>query len=478
MEEELKNYLINQQDKAQLRLYQYTISPKGEKYPKRFILIRLEKYIREFLNNKSEKRWVIIPGLRGVGKTTALAQIYLKLLKDRGDIHLLYVSLDEAKEYLNADLVDIVKEFERILGKSYEEINKPVFLFLDEVQTDPRWTVVLKSIYDRSKKVFIFCSGSSALELQTNPDVARRASFEKLYPLSFIEYQILKNSEYPIENLKSNLIQSIYYSNNANEVFEKLKNLEPKIKEYWSKPKVKRDSIEHYLSSGTLPFTLMETTNAHLYDSVNILLDKIIKNDIQNLGKFDKDTSDSIKRLLFLLADSDIFSTTKLSEVLDINKLTIARIFEYLEQAELLIRVLPYGANIGKVRKPSKYLFMCPAMRMALFNIAGILGTFQMRMGKLLEDLSAMHFYKEFVIPRIGSLCYDSSQESADFILQIANKRQIAIEVGMGNKGIKQVINTMKNIKCDYGIIYADENLFPDESSNIVKIPLDYFLLM
>lgn len=74
-------------------------------------------------------------------------------------------------------------------------------LFLDEVQYDKTWGLALKSLYDRTDKVFIFSTGSAALMLNTNADIARRTVFEKMQPLSFTEYLKIAHGKEEIKGL-------------------------------------------------------------------------------------------------------------------------------------------------------------------------------------------------------------------------------------------------------------------------------------
>lgn len=75
MKQELIQYLQKQILTTDDRLKHFTHSPAGEKYPQRFLYVKLQKYINDFLDKKSSNRMVIIPGFRGVGKTTLMAQI-------------------------------------------------------------------------------------------------------------------------------------------------------------------------------------------------------------------------------------------------------------------------------------------------------------------------------------------------------------------------------------------------------------------
>ena len=48
----------------------------GRELPRRNLYNKLSKYLYEFLEKRTEPRWISVAGLRGVGKTTLMAQIY------------------------------------------------------------------------------------------------------------------------------------------------------------------------------------------------------------------------------------------------------------------------------------------------------------------------------------------------------------------------------------------------------------------
>jgi len=97
--------------------------------------------------------------------------------------------------------------------------------------------------------------------------------------------------------------------------------------------------------------------------------------------------------------------------------------------------------------------------------------------GKLLEDYLALIFEKEF--KGLAEVYYDYGKGGADFILRFLDRTEIVIEVGFGKEAIKQVEKTMSKTqnRAKYGIVIGAEQL-DIINENIVKIPLDYFLLM
>lgn len=475
---EIIAYVQRQMASTSDRLHALTHDRIGKSYPKRYIFFKLEKHLRDFLAKLEQSpRSIIITGLRGVGKTTVLAQACADLLqKNVPSQRVLFLSLEEIVDVLDSSLVATLSAFQEIIGEKLDSTDTPVFLFLDEVQKDARWGAVLRSLYEKNKNIFILCTGSSAVELQTNADIARRFLFEKLPPLSFGEYQMIRRHVKPVADIKQKMTDALYFANSGEDGLNQLAHLQQYVLSYWSK--ANRDDVEHYMKIGTLPFALSFPNEDAVYDAISLMLDAVATKDLVQFGKFEHDTLLAVKRLLFILAENDTTSIYQLERVLGISRLTIQNILEAIEKTELLIRVPAHGSNMTASKQPAKYLFMSPAIRMSFFRITGNIQTFQTRKGKLLEDLVGAHLYREFVIRGAGAVRYDAMQGGADFILQIENKRQIAIEVGLGVKDKKQLIQTMKKISCEYGITISANGLSWDNELRILDLPLDYFLMM
>ncbi len=263
---------------------------------------------------------------------------------------------------------------------------------------------------------------------------------------------MLERKIYPISGLKEKIRQAVYFSVDAENVYSNLFKLQSEVNTYWSH--IDRNDIKKYLSYGTLPFALTMPDEISIYNAISLLLDKIIKQDMLTLGNFDSNTLGVVKRILFAIAENDTTSLTTLEKKFAIHRLTISNIFEALEKAELLIKIPAHGSNMTIANKPNKYLFMSSAIRMSFFYFTGNENTYLTRQGKLLEDSVGAHLYREFILRSHGIFRYDSAQGGADFILQIGNDKKIIIEVGIGKKDSKQVINTMQKVKSDYGIIF------------------------
>lgn len=467
-----KQYRITR-DKAR----QFAYTPTGVKHPKRYMFVRLKKYLDGFISKESQHRLIIIPGLRGVGKTTLMAQTSLYLIEEKRQEHVLFLSIDEVQQLFRLGITEVLQAFETLIGQDLETLDTDVFVFLDEIQTDPNWAKSLKVLYDKTSRIFFCCTGSSAVVLQSTPDIGRgRGIFERMPPLSFTEFEMLKHHTLPTKGLGFSLRDALYNVLHMEVTEHHLAQKASDVHSYWNK--IDRKEIDEFLTFGSLPFTLLLPSEVTKYDAVSRLIDGIIKKDLPLLGNFNATTLDTVKQMLFVMSENDTTSIEKLQEILKLDRLTIRSLLDALEKAELLIKIPAYGSNMTVAKKPAKYLFMSPAIRMSFFAITGKEQTYDVRKGKLLEDCIGSHLYREFVIQGRGAIRYDSAQGGADFIVQLKNKSQFVVEVGLGKKGTRQVEATMEKVGAEYGVVISDSELHVDIEKKIVFLPLDYYFLM
>ena len=454
-----------------------------DKYSQRLTIDRFQQHIKRFIqkDNKSN-RWLVVPGLRGVGKTTLILQLYKWITEKYNNLepNLLYIAADAVVE-LNSNLREMFSIYQSTLGNRFSRVEKPVFIFIDEVQADKNWAKSIKTIYDSSSNVFFICTGSSATHLQMTADVeSRRAKVEKMFPLSFVEYQLLGWNVEPNKPLGQKIFQALYYSKDASEVVERLKAIDPEVRQQWTQHN--RQSLEKYLKIGTMPLAFNKDIK-DVYGSLKQSLNTVINQDLQDYGRnFNAASRLKAQQLMIYLATSgDILTFSKISKLLKINYAQLDSIFGALVQAELLIKVPAWGKSIQNSRRPVRYTFASPALRSAYFDIVGSQAVAGSRRGSLLEDVASLYHYRNLTFELKGELThyYDSdNQKSADFILKLLDDTNIALEFGLGLKNAKQVETTMAKIKnCKYGLVFSETDLYLHNDS-VVFIPLDYFLLL
>jgi predicted AAA+ superfamily ATPase len=472
------DFLQDQIVNADFRMKAYVFDENGKRRLVRNSFANLVMHVKNFLENKSGVRWITMYGLRGAGKTTLLAQLYEQTHVENK--RKLFLSVDQAVGIFGVSLKEILDVYEELLGASFERLEEPVFLFLDEVQYDEKWALLLKTIYDRSNKVFIFATGSSALSLQASADVARRSVFEKLYPMSFTEYIKVKDQKTETIGLSKSLEDAIFNAKDAKDSFLQLKNLETAVKQYWIDTDPK--DVDKYMSYGTLPFMVALKNEALVYDQIKKTLERVISVDIPRITQFSAETVSKIPMVLYALAETEQLSLNSLSDKgdLDISRPVLTSVLETLERTETIWRIYPHGSHMSQAtRQPSKYLFTSPAFRSMYFNFIGNTRTRDNYKGKLLEDTVGLYLNRLFNGKPDTSVTYDSVSGGADFIVR-QGKETLVLEVGYGEKSFKQVLMTMakENVHARYGIVVSERPLEVNEEKNTISIPLNYFLLI
>ncbi|CAD5243266.1 ATP-binding protein [Thermococcus camini] len=401
---------------------------------KRFLFEKLSGLVDDYIESESPKT-VLLPGLRGTGKTTLLGQLYFHTLSKTSDV--IYISADEA-HLLGFSLHEVIERYFDVFRPK-----RPVLL-LDEVQYDPNWDLTLKVLHDR-RKALVIATGSSALKLKESPDLARRAIHVEVKPLSFIEYFHLIGEdiepvgldalfEFDVDGLERALSRTVHFAKTA----------------------------EKYLELGSLPLSL-ELDGREAYESLFSLVERIVYRDLPEFRNFDASTLDSALRLLTIIAGpkAERFSYEKLSKALGISKSTVMELVRAFIASGLLIEIPSIGSLSKKIRRSPKLKFSAPSMRAALLSKFEVV-----ELASLLEDMVALYLSGE------GLLEYEPGKGGADFVLTRKGKRYV-VEVGLGKEDYAQVRRSMERTGAEFGIVIGREF---DARENLLMIPWWAFL--
>lgn len=448
-----------------------------KKFPRRSAILKLEKLLRSFQAGQ-DPRWIAILGLRGVGKTTMISQLFQAINCDPK--HKIFVSIDNAKDTLEIGVTEVVQGYERQLGHSFEELTHPVYIFLDEIHFDSKWALSLKTLTDRSDFIFVVTTGSSVSEIKKalDSDTARRILAETLHPLSFTEYLLLRDGKKPITGLGAKIRSALYESKDVDEAYARLAALRDEVKQYWTG--VTQSDIDKYIRYANLPFTLTYGDNEqYVYQQIAQIITTIVNKDIASLGSFDNVTIKKVIPILYTLANTSTTSVSNMASVHSIDRTVLTSVLDALEKASVLQRVYPYAQHKAQTTRPSKYLFVSSAYRSMFFNLVGSVVAYDDYKGFLLEDIVSLYLS---ILTRQGlanmagglSITYDGADNGADFIVS-SDDRRICIEVGYGNKKPKQANASKVRHKCVYGLTVSSSPL--SKSTDSVTVPLSYFLL-
>lgn len=455
---------------------------KTKGFRKRRGFFKLKAYIDAFLSGKSDNRLVILSGLRGVGKTTILFQLYNYLRKDKKveKERILYFSADEVKTYLGKNITDVVTAFiEGIHNTSFVKLKEKLFIFIDEAHFDEKWAEAVKVLYDNTENVFVIVTGSSALLLETTTDTARRAKKELLYPLNFSEYLILKYNIFPPKGT-SDIIKNLVFNGPKN--LNNAKMIEKAInKKILSLKTTLKNELWNFLIFGGFAFGLENTLDVleRIFDTV----ERVIVKDLPIVYSFTTKTTQTIKRILTFLSlqKPGGLSDVKLANRLETSPTKIRQILDGLEKTQLIFSVKPY-AGAGKiVRKPWKYYFSTPSIPAAIRARLGKLDMYSTEtFGVLVENLIASYFWRlkdTFGFPH--GVFYDARENGVDFLLyNTFENNVIPVEVGVGKKKRTQIINAIRYYNSEYGILISERELNFDENTKVLTIPLKLFLFL
>jgi hypothetical protein len=455
-----------------------------------------------FLNDKkTDRRLIIMPGLRGVGKTTLMYQLY-QSLRNRYEnapekINILYVSADELVKILHASISDLFAVYEEMFtpaGTFLHSKEKYIFI-IDEVHYDQDWAVSLKTIYDRTANIFLLASGSSALSLQKTADLARRGVFEILPPLSFGEYIFFKyGAGFPLpaepnENLSFSdaVSKDIFLSDSPETARDRLAQEYRKLTaSVMTKLPSVNTAIENYLTTGSFPSSLQDSSTQESFEMIKQVLEKVIMEDFNyydpRLTAMEKENA---MRLLYMLARS-IYprSTAEMGKELGMQASSVWKMLHAFEKAELVFDVKPYGSGDTIANKPWKYYFAAPSIAATILWSVGGYSQKGDILGALLENAVgyAVSRQKNSSGSGVIDCYYDYREKGADFVVTVkgVDKRKsdnLVLEVSWGEKGLKQVEYTMQHTKAKYGLVISGENEVK-RIGNVVFVPKQLFLCL
>lgn len=243
---------------------------------------------------------IILVGARQVGKTTLMKDI----LKDKT-----YLFLDGDDPATRSQLTSpTTAQIESYIG-DYK------YILLDEAQRIPDIGLTLKIITDQFKEVQLFVSGSSSFDLgnELNEPLTGRKWEYELFPISWEEYEnkigVIK-SEQQIEN---RIIYGLYPEviNNSGSERETLKNL----------------------------------VNSYLYRDILAFSD-IRKPEIL----------DQLLQALALQVGSEV-NYNELSQLIQINKITIKKYIDILEKGYIIFRLKSFSRNLRNEIKQNRKIY-------------------------------------------------------------------------------------------------------------------------
>lgn len=443
----------------------------------RNLYFELKEYIDEFLDSCNPNRSFIIPGIRGVGKTTLLYQLY-KYLHDKKNIEenrILFLDLNRLKHKPEFNLLDYLDVFIKDINDEYYLTDMPIFILIDETQYAKDWNLTAKTMYDENSNVLIIFTGSNALNLELTADTLRRSLKKQMYPLNFSEYMEL-NYNINITYDFTDIIFEMLITGHINEIEKIEKKLQ--LNEYKIlKHNVKKE-FEYFLEYGDLPVTILKNKIDSIQTTLEVS-DKIIETDMDLISSIKSETRLKAYELILLLATvkPGEMAVNKIANNIQTSTKTIENLLKILKKTELIFPIEIYGSPSKQSRTPTKYYFLSTQTKAAFFLSEGDLSRdTRQSLGILAENMvaSTLHRIKETKKNKTG-IYYDSRKGGVDFIITSMNGNVIPIEVGIGKKNKKQITKAINYYKSDYGVVISNKTNFITKEDKIIFIPLSTF---
>lgn len=293
-------------------------------------------------------RTLVVTGFRRVGKTYLLYQAINNLLKKYSRREVVYINFeDERIPSKTRILTNLIPAIEKVYGQ------KPIYLFLDELQQIPLWSKWLRRILDQERiKVVVTGSSSKISSVEVPTELRGRAWGQVVYPLSFAEFLTFK-----------------------------------------AIPADKNFYFNEYLRFGGLPDVVLASSDWQKRELLNEYLDVVTRRDIFERYKIrDEET---VKMVLKLLFNSTSITISKLTNSLNslqasTAKTTTARYLAYIESSYLLRQLYLYAPSVrAKLQYPRKIYFVDNGFLTAMSV------KFGPNYGRLLENLVYWQLYKK-----------------------------------------------------------------------------------
>ena len=382
---------------------------------------------------------ISVTGPRRVGKSTLLKQIVSYLISEKSvdpDL-IVYYSFDDPTLY-RAEMSG-GEMFESLMSQMVDSgtPDKPIYFFLDEIQTLERWEQYLKKYFDLKYpfKFIISGSASSPIFKRSRESLLGRVKDFHLLPFSFKEYLLFRAHN----ESRSDIIKEVgEQSKRGAEVRGMIVNnpeyletesvgllrLPKKLWEYCE------GHLSHYIVEGGFPEVWrMQSQDQKIDYLFDNQVKKVIMEDLVLAVELRKPELLKTFYISLLEKPGREVNKTRLSQELGIGVRQIDKYLPLLEMTDLVRSANKFRRSSQRVRSGNQKFY---PVDMALRNAV-------LRIGKeILKDDAALGLYAEtFVFNALkkwgGVLSIDfyrnSKQEEVDFIVHAGPNKFLPVEV-------------------------------------------------
>ncbi len=347
---------------------------------------------------------IIITGMRRVGKTTLLKQIYENL--STGNKIFLDLENPFNRKFFESDNYDEIAYELRNLG--IDDRTRP-FVFLDEIQFVKNIPSVVKYLLDHHGWKF-YLTGSSSFYLKNlfSESLAGRKIVYELFPLSFPEFLELKGTKVKIPSRITPLSHAVIIA-----------------------------LYKEYVEFGGFPGVAVKTSIAEKNEALDDIFSSYFQKEIENLGGFR--SNKAIRDLISLLAKrvGSRIEVQKLASELGLNRATVYDYLEFLQGTYFIYLISPYSTNRDVEIRAAKKVYLCDS------GIARHLG--QSEFGKVFENA----IYHQ--LQTKGEVRYYQRKNGVEIDFILNGKFAYEVKTKTTSQDIKKLNRLVKELEIDKG---------------------------
>lgn len=362
-----------------------------------------------------KKEAIIITGMRQVGKTTLMRQLY-DHVSNKEKLWFDFENPLDVKIFEDIDYNNIYKRLVALVGNSE---SKKLFVCIDEIQIFPEITKIIKFLIDHYQIKFIVTGSSNYYLKNLFPEsLSGRKFLLQLDPLSFQEYLYFQDQINANEMEVGQVADAITHSN------------------LFTHKKFETD-YEDFLQYGGFPAVVLEKDREIKKQILKNIFASFFEKDLKVLSDY-KDIQE-LRDLLLLLVPrvGSLLDVTRVASELGVSRIKVYSYLEFL-QSTFIIRLLPrYAKGIDRTVAGGKKVYFSDT---GLLRIIGNVNDAQLFENGVVNQMS-----------KYGKISFYNKRNAEEIDLIWENK--IAFEIKL--KGVKRDYVKLEKISTKLNISQA-----------------------
>jgi len=313
---------------------------------------------------------VVLTGMRQVGKTTIMRDIYDEIPGDNK----VFLDLENP---LNRKIFE-EDNYDNILlnlREFYISPKKKTYIFIDEIQLMPGIVRSVKYLYDHYQIKF-FLTGSSSYYLKNlfPESLAGRKIIYELYPLTFQEFLIFKEIK---KEFTSSFTSKARNKNNIS--YERYVKL-----------------FDEYITYGGFPGVVLESDIKRKTLKLADIFTSYFEKDVRSISDFQN--MNRVRDTILLLADrsGSKFDVSKFASEIGVSRNTIYSYTEFLEKTYFIKFLRPYSKNINGEVRGAKKVYLCDSGLLNYLTKLSNGSIFETAVYNLLQHYGRLNYYQKY----------------------------------------------------------------------------------